>query len=231
MIVQERSTAAPAARDLALALRPPTGALLAVVILAALALRLWGVNYGLPYAYHPDEPFMMGVAWKMYRSGDLNPHVWDYPTMQMYVLLALVAIREGFQGWLPVLATPGMEYLLGRLLNVAYGVGTVALVYWSGRRLFGRWEGVVGAALLATAQLHSLMSHFLKVDVPTTFWCAAVLAASARLLERPSVGTYALAGATVGLAAAGKYPAATVGVVVVAAHWSAWTVNPSGGRL
>src|SRR5207249_4712198 len=109
-------------RSGALALRVPVSLALAAVMLGALGLRLWGVNYGLPYADHPDEPFIVGVAWKMYRSGDLNPGFWDYPTMQMYALLALLAIREGGERWLPVLATPGMEYLLGRLLNVAYAV-------------------------------------------------------------------------------------------------------------
>ena len=61
MAVQERSPAAPASPRVAVAWRPPVGAALAAVLLGALALRLWGIDYGLPYAYHPDEPFMIGV--------------------------------------------------------------------------------------------------------------------------------------------------------------------------
>lgn len=200
----------------------PAGLALGAVLLLGLGLRLWGIDYGLPYAYHPDEPFLIGVAWRMFRTGDLDPNFWDYPTLQIYALLVLIALREGLQPYLPVLATPGMEYLLGRLLNVAYAVGTIYLVYRTGSRLFGRWEGVAGAGLLAVAQQHNLMSHFLKVDVPATFFVAATLAAAVALIERPSLGRYALAGAMVGLSAAGKYPAASIAAVVVLAHAAAW---------
>lgn len=196
--------------------------LLGAILTLAAGLRLWGVDYGLPYAYHPDEPFMIGVAWRMFRSGDLDPNFWDYPSMQMYLLLVFIALRELLSPHLPFLALPGMEYLMGRLLNVAYAVGTVYLVYRSGSRLFGTAAALVGAALLAVAQQHNLMSHFLKVDIPTTFWAAATLAASLEFLGRPTLARYALAGAMVGLTAAGKYPAATVAIVVILSHALVW---------
>ncbi len=41
-----------------------TAALLAVggILILALALRLWGINFGLPYAYHFDEPAYVSAA-------------------------------------------------------------------------------------------------------------------------------------------------------------------------
>ncbi len=194
----------------------------ACVFIVALALRLWGINYGLPFLYHTDEPFLVNVAWRMYQTGDLNPHFWDYPSLQIYSLTVLISLREALSPFLPMLAIPRGEYLLGRLLNVAYSVGTVYLVYRSGRRLFGTWPGIAGAAVLALAEQHNVMTHFLKVDIPTTFYVSATIALGVAISENPTRRNYAIAGVMVGLATAAKYPTATVGIVLIVAHLVTW---------
>ncbi|MGB3058399.1 MAG: hypothetical protein WBE17_01555, partial [Anaerolineae bacterium] len=50
------------------------GPALAAILLIAVALRLWGINFGLPYLYHPDEPGYVAIAQNMVKTGDLNPH-------------------------------------------------------------------------------------------------------------------------------------------------------------
>ncbi len=219
-IARVRAASMQAAVERVRSLSPRTA--LVGVLAAAVFLRLWGIAYGLPNAYQPDEPFLVGVAVRMLGDGDLNPHFWDYPTLQMYSLLVLYAARQALAPAIPALQAPGVEYLLGRLLNVAYAAGTLVVVYVVGRRLLDRWAGVAAAALVGSSYLHNLMSHVLKVDVPATFGCALVLAAALLLLERPSYGWYAAAGAAVGFATSAKYPVATVAVVVVAAHVAAW---------
>lgn len=200
---------------------------LVVVFGVTAGLRLWGINYGLPDLYHVDEPFIVNVAWQMYRSGDLNPKFWDYPSLQIYSILVLISLREWLVPYVPFLNQPAQEYLLGRLMNAAYSIATVVLVYRIGAGWFGRWSGLVAAALLGFAEQHNLMSHYLKVDIPTTFFTTATLAAVVRLVERPGAASYLLAGAAVGLSGAAKYPAASVALLVPVAHLLAWR----GGSL
>jgi 4-amino-4-deoxy-L-arabinose transferase-like glycosyltransferase len=58
---------------------------LAIVLLIAFSLRTWGINYDLPYIFHPDEPFSMGIILNIFRSGNLNPHFYDYPSLFFYI--------------------------------------------------------------------------------------------------------------------------------------------------
>ena len=57
------------------------------VAFAALALRLYGLRYGLPAVYNPDEVAIMSRA-LAFAKGDLNPHNFLYPTFYFYALFA-----------------------------------------------------------------------------------------------------------------------------------------------
>ncbi|HTL70803.1 MAG TPA: phospholipid carrier-dependent glycosyltransferase, partial [Candidatus Eisenbacteria bacterium] len=60
----------------------------AVILAAALALRLWGLGFGLPYAYHQDEPIVVNHALAIGATG------WDTgrympPQFASYLLFLL----------------------------------------------------------------------------------------------------------------------------------------------
>lgn len=191
---------------------------LAAVLLASLGLRLWGIGWGLPYSYYPDEPFLVDMARHMLQSGDFNPPAWDYPSLQVYSLVAIMAYREMLSSVFPFLAAPWMDYLLGRLLNVTYALATVYLVYRIGRTVFGDAAGILGAAFLGFSHLHVYNSHVLMTDVPATFYVTATLAIAVHLAGQPGLRAYAAAGAIAGLATSTKYTVATVFLVIVVAH-------------
>jgi hypothetical protein len=72
------------------------------LIALGLGLRVWGISFGLPYLYHPDEPVGAGVAINMVRTGDLNPHSFGYGSLFFY-LNALAY---------------GLYFVLGRLVGL-----------------------------------------------------------------------------------------------------------------
>ena len=58
------------------------------LIVIALALRLRGIDHGLPMVYEEAYPFKK--AWEMWGWGpkqafDLNPHFFNYPSLYFYV--------------------------------------------------------------------------------------------------------------------------------------------------
>lgn len=197
---------------------PLSSLALAMVLLVSLGLRLWGIGWGLPYAYYPDEPFLIDMARHMLQTGNFNPPAWDYPSIQVYSLVALMAYRQMLSPLLPFLAPPWMDYLLGRLLDVTYALATIYLVYRIGRALFGETAGILAAAFLGLSHMHVYNSHVLMTDVPATFYVTATLAAAVRLARRPGPASYALAGALAGLATSTKYTVGTVLVVILVAH-------------
>ena len=66
-----------------------TGWLIVLIMLLAIAFRLWRLHVDLPYIYRSDEDFNVGVVQNMIRNGDPNPHFFVYPSL-FYYLNALV---------------------------------------------------------------------------------------------------------------------------------------------
>lgn len=195
---------------------------LAGVLLLALALRAWGLTWGLPsathyFSYHPDESVVLGASSLPAMSvfaGKLLPHFYNYGSLQLYLVCfantlaqlagAIDIVPKNYAVWYPQWAK---MYLVGRCLTVDMGVGTVFAVYGIGERLWGRRAGLLAALTLAVMPLHAQHSHFLTVDVPATFWAMLSLLQSVRLATgAPKPGRAALwAGVFAGLAAATKY--------------------------
>src|SRR5438132_14191327 len=57
----------------------------ALLFLFALALRMYGVRGSLPYVGHPDEPKLIDSATHIVKSGDLNPHLYIWPSLYIYL--------------------------------------------------------------------------------------------------------------------------------------------------
>ena len=207
---------------------------LAGVLLLTLLLRAWGLTWGLPsathfFSYHPDESVVLEYAMGMNAfTGHLLPHFYRYGSLQLYLVnfansLAFVfgaadIVPKPFAQWHDAWAR---LYLIGRVLTVGMGVGTVWATYALGLRLWGRRAGLLAAGLLAVTPLHAQQGHWLTVDVPAAFWGTLSLLCAAKALE-PAPGPAARravlwAGVLAGLAAATKYNMALMLAPVLAA--------------
>src|SRR4051794_24742262 len=66
------------------------------ILLLALILRLWGIKYGLPFAYQIDEERVyVRKAARMLDAGSLNPHYMHNPPLLTYLLESAFAIQHG----------------------------------------------------------------------------------------------------------------------------------------
>ncbi len=164
---------------------------LAVITAVALALRVSGVQYGLPAVYNPDEVAIMARALS-FAKGTLNPHNFLYPTLYFYVLFGWVGSYLGvvwLAGGVSTVAelqalyftNPTGIYTAGRLLGVACGTAAVVAVYHLGQRLFDRRIGIAAAIFLAVAPLAVRDSHYVKHDVPATLAVVLALIAIVRI--------------------------------------------------
>lgn len=188
----------------------PSRASLALVLGVAAVLRFWALGHGLPYSPSVDEPEIVERSLNMMRSGSLNPQgFYDYPTLYMYVQLALyigVFIVGALRGsWDSLSAADPMAfYLVGRAFTALVGTATVLLVFQAGMR-WGARHALLAAGLLAVMPLHVQSSHYVLSDVPTVFFMTLALVLTLVAHERATVKSFAWAGAAAGLAAATKY--------------------------
>jgi hypothetical protein len=208
---------------------------LVLLVLVAFGLRVYALNWGLPYTPHPDEPSAANTVLRMIRRGDWNPRFFEKPSLYYYALRLVFAahIRYGLDSGLyrsiadlplttdTYLTTPGL-FVWGRMLSVILGALTLVPLYLIGRRWWGSGAGLAAAALLAVLPFAMRNSQYITVDAATALMALLALAATLRLLERPDLRTYALAGLLTGLAASTKYNAGALLLTLAAAHVAVW---------
>ncbi|GAC1483053.1 MAG: hypothetical protein PVSMB9_08870 [Candidatus Dormibacteria bacterium] len=170
------------------------------MLVGALGLRLWGINFGFPAIYRPDEDVVVGRAMGVLR-GVIDPHFTNWPHLYMYVSAAWLALVKPL---FPLLG-PAAPYFAVRLLDAAIGTATVLVLYFVGRRAYGEATGLLAALFLAVAFLAVRDSHFATIDTPLTFTCVIGLGAAIRLAEQETLRLRLLGGVLLGLAASVKY--------------------------
>ena len=192
---------------------------LGAVLAAGLALRVWGIGFGLPHTgARPDESLLVHRALAV-AGGELNPGFFNYPSLHIhllavlyglyYLVLRLLGEVGGAQDFLfRFFRDPGGVYLLGRALTAAMGTATLFWVYRTARSIDGKAAGLGAAVLAAGAFLHVRDSHFLTVDVPATFWAAGSFALAVRHLGDGRRRTLVAAAVLAGLSASTKYSTA-----------------------
>lgn len=194
--------------------------LLGLVLIGFLGavVRLIGTNWGEPYGYHYDEPFVVVPALRIVATGDLNPHFFRYPSALIYAEAAVVAALHRWTGLdlaLPVgpaygpadLGTWTWPALLGgRWLVAASGAIGVLGAGFLGFRLAGAWAALMAAAFLAVSPLHAEHSHYLTTDVPSSTFMTLALALGCR--QKSTLRWRFLAGVLLGIAIGTKYTTA-----------------------
>ena len=185
--------------------------ILFVILLVALAVRLVGLQFGLPFAYaRPDETEVAGPA-MTYLSGNLRPHFFQWPSLFTYIIAALYASNGGVFGFATghasLAAFADSRYhafapflLIPRTFSLVMGVATVAGVHALGRRVFDDTIGLVAAGFLALAFLHVRDSHFGMSDVTMTLFVLLAVLATVAWQQRGGVPRAIVAGLLVGLA-------------------------------
>ena len=190
----------------------------AVLLLGALALRVWGYRHGLPFVYNADEnAHFVARAIGMF-GHSYNPHYFINPPGFTYLLHVLFWLRWGGEEVQATLATdPGAVFGLARLAAAVLGTIAVGLLTMAGSRLFDRAIGWLAGALLGVAFLPVHYSHLALNDVPALAAVALALLGAAGILRRGHPVDYVLAGVGLGLAGATKYTAGIVLLSIVAA--------------
>lgn len=215
------------------------------IALIALALRVWGAGWSLPYVDHPDEPAVVRAVLRIVK-GDFNPKHFFYPSLMLYLqalVFKLHFVWGTFTGLYPELfvlpnstffyTTIPQAFLWSRVTTALIGTGTVlALALWGGV-LVGRWEGMLAAALLACSSWAIIHDHYITVDGPSACTGTLALLGALGILRRGSWRDYVLAGVLVGLAAGTKYQNVLVAASVMLAHILLWKTDSlrTGGRL
>lgn len=189
---------------------------LSPVLLAGLALRLWGIGFGLPGLYHTDENLIVRQA-LAFGAGILRPYSYVYSPFLpycltflygLYFLVGLLTGRFHSPSDLAILYfnDPTPFYLLARLTSAVFGLAAVVITYILATRMYGRVAGV-SAVFVALSPALVLHSHYGMSDVPVACLILVALYALWCFIEEPTTRRLFIAGIVVGLAIVMKYSA------------------------
>jgi 4-amino-4-deoxy-L-arabinose transferase-like glycosyltransferase len=212
--------------------------LLLLVLLIGVGLRVWGIDFGLPYLYHPDEPPKIDSALNIVKTGDLNPHYFLSASLFIYLSAlayvpyhALGKLLGVFQGRgdlvRPTMLAMGVgrtpwptSVLVGRLLTMLFGAGSIVLVYLVGSRMTrNRWVGLIAAGMMAVSPPAVANSRFITPDAFVTFFILLTTLGALRIYEPGRLADYVLAGVAAGLTVSCKYTGGLVLLLIPLAHF------------
>jgi hypothetical protein len=191
----------------------PATAIVLGFCVVGLALRVWGIQHGLPHpTTRPDEREVLDHT-AQFATGDLNPRWFIYPPFYFHVtwlwdeaVLAVWRLWRPRADYFELVRTNLAPLLLGgRLLTAALGAVTVPVAWAIGRRLGGTALGLVATALVAGCYLLVRDSHALKPDVPIALGVLVSLWLLACYARAPSMRLAVWAGVAIGLTTAFKY--------------------------
>lgn len=201
-----------------------------LILIGALLLRIWGIDFGLPHIYHTDEWFEVKRALK------LGAGVFDFERISKggyfyllfveygiyFVILKLFGlVRSADQFLLSIFKDPTDIWLIGRLTTAVIGTLNCYLMYLMGRFAYSRIVGVSAALFLAVHLIHVKSSHYITVDIPlvTLITLCFVIIFYKPSNRRPGQLQYALLGFVYAAAVMTKIPGAVVLFSVILFHW------------
>ena len=230
--------------------------LLPALLIAALALRLYGIDWDQGHGFHPDERSFYLRADDMFRALTEAPghETWlnQWPEMRVglpdvetalsaeqsplnphwfplgsALIYALALIRSVAEPFTDLVAMD-MRFA-GRTLAALADTASVALMFAIGRRMYGAWTGLLAAAFTTFAVIHIQHAHFYRPEPFTVLTSLAALWAMLRFANTARMRDAALLGVLVGLAMAPKVSVAPILAPLALVFLWAWK-DRSGGR-
>lgn len=211
--------------------------ILIIILFFALALRLLGLNYGLPYFFVGDEQVLVNGALKMAELKTLIPALYPeefrplyYPPLLPYIYLIFLspilfvkyfigsfANLNDFKDFLVL--NPGLIWYAARILNVFFALGVIVLAYLIGKKAFNEKIGLLAALFLSLSFFHLQLSHFTRHWIPAVFFAYLIVLAAFYLFQETKRKYYVWSGILTGLAFGASYIAAFGAWFVVLGHF------------
>jgi 4-amino-4-deoxy-L-arabinose transferase-like glycosyltransferase len=191
---------------------------------------VWGISFGLPELFHPDEPAYVLQALAVGRglpSGltFANPPLFKYLLLAEYVV-TYVAERVLGGSHSPAefveqfRADPSLLYLIARLTSAVLGACTALVTGALAASVASRRAGLLAGALAAVVYLLVRDGHFGVDDTLVTLLVTLGLVACVRVYRFGRRRDYVAAGILAGLAFTAKYDGIALLAPLLLAHFA-----------
>jgi len=207
--------------------------ILLIVIFTGLFLRLYGINFGLPYQFHQDEPIIVNHA-LAYGTGDFDPHFFIIPPLTSYILFFFYGVYyllmnmsgsvksvEDFA--LSFFKDPTPFYIIGRVaIGLLPSVLNIFLTYRLATKFFSKKTAIYSSLVMAVAFLNVANAHYIYADNLLVLFTLLSYLSIMKMANNPKMPNYALSAILIGVATAIKYNAILLLTPFLIAHIEAY---------
>ncbi len=208
---------------------------LGLILLLSTALGIRGLDWGLPYQWHPDEKVQLADTMVAARTLEpphfINPSLHAYTTYVAVRLAYALAPRQALRYQRvanaelmnpehPDRQIQFLAFRLARLCSVLFQLLTVLLMFRIGRDVVDETTGLVAAWFTAATMGLVNMAHFATGESLLVLLCAWALWRCSRVAERGWWRDYALAGLATGLACSTKYTPWVLALPFLVSHFA-----------
>lgn len=186
----------------------------AALVVLALAIRLPGMDWGLPLVEEEAFPLFKALQRSGWGGGEttLDPETAGWPTLSFYAHMALQRVHHvlgGFENGAAYLeaflADKSTLVVASRGFGLAASVLVVVIGWIVGKRLAGVPLGLVIALVLVVLRPLLVAAHRITPDAFVIAFSALALERMLRAHESGRLRDFVLAGAWIGLGASAKY--------------------------
>lgn len=183
---------------------------------AGAALRFYGIDFGLPEHFHPDEVPKVNALLEMRSHGDLNPRYFLHPSLLLYSTYFMNEMLRffGANG-----AWGESAFLAGRYVSALAGTASILVLFLLARRLFTPGISLLAAALLAVSPLHVTVSRYLKEDALLTFFVLLTMLFLIKAVQDGRRMSLVLSAVAAGMGASTKYSGILLLLPLLLAPW------------
>lgn len=202
---------------------------LMLILVIAFFLRVYGIDWGLPsathpeYSYHPDELLTLTLAKLLVLGKILDKHFIYGGTLYFTILNACIFFGEKFSAILGGVNELANGILVGRYFLVFVALLTVLLVYECGSQIGNdRRTGIISAFLLAIVPAHVAWAQQVRPDEIAALFTAIVLLLSIKIIgsrDGVSLKYFVYSGLAVGAAASLRLPLVIFIIAPLTASW------------
>jgi len=210
--------------------------LVIAIIVLALFLRLWGMCFGLPYLYHPDEPRYITRSIQIFNTGDFNLDYFLKPSLLIYLNALAYTVYFFIKSCIfmipssvpnATILTMGIGkisvidvFILGRALSVFFGTLVVLLAFFIGKTLTrDKRIGLLSALFMALSPTAVVHSHFITTDTLLVLFLMLSFLMAIKIYREGKSLHYIMAAVFVGLATATKYNGIFTVFFIIVAHF------------
>lgn len=148
---------------------------IALIFVSALLLRVYDLNWGAPFYFHPDERNIAAAVSQLSFPTQLNPHFFAYGSVTLYVIFFLGLLWANLSSLVHhtvLVSSITFEHaiVISRILSAMYSLATLILLYITAKKIMSQ-KLATTVLLLATYSIGFIQfAHFGTVESTLTFY-------------------------------------------------------------